>query len=107
MTKDNSLANATKDPVILGAHQEELLCKDVIIPNKLTLEIIKKCFNKCVYCSAFVSEEDSKEVMAEDKAMSVVDQFSGMGGVTLNLTGGEPLLHPHLFDIAKYAKKKT
>lgn len=107
MTKDNSLANASKNPVIQGAQQQELLRNGAIQLGKLTLEIIKKCFNKCVYCSAFVSEEDSKEVMAEDKARDVVDQFSGMGGVTLNLTGGEPLLHPHLFDIAKYAKKKN
>jgi len=107
MTKDNSLTDATENSVIQGAQQEESLPNDVIPPNKLTLEIIKKCFNKCVHCSAFVSEEDSKKVMTEDKAMGVVDQFSGMGGVTLNLTGGEPLLHPHLFDIAKYAKKKN
>jgi len=75
-------------------------------PRKLTLEIIKKCFNKCVYCSAYISEEDAKKVLSLKDAKSIIDQFVQLGGQELDISGGEPLLYPNWFDIANYAKNK-
>lgn len=75
-------------------------------PKKLTIEIIKKCFNKCVFCSAYVSEEDAEKVLTLKDAKSIIDQFVRLGGKELNISGGEPLLHPNWFEIANYAKSK-
>lgn len=97
------MLNAARIPV-RELIEKELPRRKTVPPKKLTLEIIKKCLNKCVYCSAFVSSKDAKKIMTFDKAKSVIDQFVGMGGIELNLSGGEPLLHPYLFDIANHAK---
>jgi len=75
-------------------------------PEKLTIEITKKCFNKCVYCSAFISEEDARKVLALRDAKYIIDEFARVGGKELNISGGEPLLHPNWFDIASYAKSR-
>lgn len=75
-------------------------------PRKLTLEIVKKCFNKCLYCSAYVSEEDAKKVMSPKDAKKIIDQFAKLGGQELDISGGEPLLHPNWLDISAHAKNK-
>lgn len=75
-------------------------------PKKLTFEITKKCFNKCIYCSAYVSEENAKKVLSVSEAKHIIDQFVQLGGQELNISGGEPLLHPDWFDIATYATNK-
>lgn len=75
-------------------------------PKKLTIEIVKKCHNKCVYCSAYVSEEDAERVLSEKNAKQIIDQYLLLGGQELNISGGEPLLHPKWYDIATYAKSK-
>jgi len=73
--------------------------------KKLTLEITKKCYNKCVYCSAYESEEAHRILNLED-AKQVIDQLVEIGGQELSISGGEPLLHPNWSDIAIYAKNK-
>lgn len=75
-------------------------------PRKLTFEITKKCFNECIYCSAYVSEENAKKVLSINDAKRTIDQFIQLGGQELNISGGEPLLHPNWFDITTYAKNK-
>jgi radical SAM protein with 4Fe4S-binding SPASM domain len=102
MTKDNSVETVKGNSI--KKQTKKIARNDPAPPRKLTLEIIKKCFNRCIYCSAFVSSEDSKNIMVLDKAINVIDQFAGMGGVEVNLSGGEPLLHPELFSIANHAK---
>lgn len=89
--------------------RKDILYSDSISPpppKKLTIEIIKKCFNKCVYCSAYVSYEDAKKVLSLGDAEHIIDQFVRIGGQELDISGGEPLLHPNWFDIASYAKTK-
>lgn len=104
MTKHKPEAIATGN--LTKKQTKENVRSCIAPPKKLTLEIIKKCLNNCIYCSAFVSSKDSKNIMALNQAINVIDQFSGMGGVEVNFSGGEPLLHPDLFSIANYAKMK-
>ncbi|MBU7032367.1 MAG: radical SAM protein [Theionarchaea archaeon] len=68
------------------------------------LELTRECNLHCEHCySDAGSPRDDELSFAEIK--SLIDQLAGMGVLSLTLTGGEPLLHPRLFDIMKYARK--
>ena len=75
-----------------------------------TLEITQSCNLKCKHCYNFdrLGPEQSKpqKFMALALAKKSISQLAEMGSLSLNITGGEPLLHPHLQGIVQYAKEK-
>ena len=74
--------------------------------NQITIEINKKCFNECVHCSAYVSGDDVKKILSFEKIKEIIDSFVILGGEEINISGGEPLLHPNIFEILSYAKSQ-
>lgn len=70
----------------------------------LCFEIIESCPNECKFCSSN-SCIDKKQIISFDDFKRVIDYFISEGGIEeLSLSGGEPFLHPHLFNMVKYAK---
>ncbi len=72
----------------------------------VSIEIIKKCPNKCIYCSTS-SDMDSKTFLTYEKIKEIVDDLGKMGIERICLSGGEPFLHLNIIDIVEYicAKK--
>ncbi len=72
------------------------------IPLQVYLELTYQCNERCTFCYnpstrvVGLSFEQLKRPLAE---------LAEMGGFYLNLTGGEPLLHPEFFDIAAYGRE--
>lgn len=69
--------------------------------------LTENCNFRCIYCYAECGPEikqytESKLTLSQQ--FQVVDEIVGMGFDTLNFTGGEPLLNPNVFKIARYAK---
>ena len=58
----------------------------------------KGCYNTC--------EGDEKIDIPLDKAKAVIDTLSDLGVFSLSFGGGEPTLHPGIFEIAAYAREK-
>lgn len=69
-------------------------------------QITRRCNLRCVGCGAdFRSRHDPAELTLEEM-VRVVDGLSASRVPSVLLTGGEPMLHPHFFDVAGYAIAK-
>ncbi len=72
----------------------------------LCFEIIEKCPNNCKFCSSNSCITKNKIINLDD-FKRVIDYFIKTGGIEeLSLSGGEPFLHPDLFEMVRYAKGK-
>lgn len=71
-------------------------------PEILTLMITEACNLTCPHC--LLNCKGPAAVPVNKKTIiNIIDQFSGLGGETLLVTGGEPLLHPDWHEILSHA----
>jgi MoaA/NifB/PqqE/SkfB family radical SAM enzyme len=72
-------------------------------PFHAQLVVIRRCNLSCGYCNEFDKTSDPvpKEVLKRR-----IDRLAELGTLALELTGGEPLLHPDLFELVGYATTK-
>lgn len=71
--------------------------------KELCLEITNECLLNCLHCSSDAGI--GKGYMNKEIAFRVIHEFEEMGGEKLEISGGEPLTHPNLFEILEYSKK--
>lgn len=82
-----------------------------------SLELTYACNLACKFCYNPIQRKGqgrAKEVpppeqppLTFDEYLRILDEFKEMGVLYLTLTGGEPLLHPRFWDIARAAKERT
>lgn len=73
----------------------------------LCFEIIKTCPNNCLFCSS-CSQPDSNTIIDFELFKKTIDHLISLGGIEeISLSGGEPFLHPDLFKMISYCKKKN
>lgn len=73
------------------------------IPPCVNWHITKSCNYNCVYC--FAKFNGVQGTLPKRIAMRIPEQLKELGVEKLNIAGGEPLLYPHLMDIAKEASR--
>lgn len=72
----------------------------------LCFEIIQTCPNNCLFCSSCAGMDKTK-VIDFTTFKKVIDYFMNLGGIEeISISGGEPFLHPSLFDMVMYCKLK-
>lgn len=72
----------------------------------LCFEIIQTCPNNCIFCSSD-SSIDKRQIIDIDLFKKTIDRFMVLGGIEeISISGGEPFLHPDLFEMVKYCKDK-
>lgn len=60
--------------------------------------------NSCNFaCSHCYSREDTHEELPRDVLCSCIEKVAKAGVFSVNFGGGEPLLHPHLLDVASFS----
>ncbi len=75
-----------------------------------SLEITQSCNLRCVHCYNFDRAQpvppprDSKLTTSE--IIDIISQLKDAGCLYLTLTGGEPLIHPCIEDIIRFARKR-
>lgn len=70
----------------------------------LCFEVIQTCPNKCKFCSSNSSQE-KKAIIELDQFKRTVMHFINQGGIEeISISGGEPFLHPDLFEMIKFSK---
>ena len=70
----------------------------------LCFEIIQTCPNHCLFCSS-VAGMDKSKIIDYDLFRRTIDYFMSIGGIEeISISGGEPFLHPRLFDMIRYCK---
>jgi radical SAM protein with 4Fe4S-binding SPASM domain len=68
--------------------------------------ITRRCNLKCVHCYSDSDAHDYPGELTWEQCRGVIDDLADFGVPGLLLSGGEPLIHPHFFDIAQHAKAR-
>ena len=64
----------------------------------LCFEIIETCPNNCLFCSS-CSSIDKRKIIDFELFKRTIDHLLTKGGIEeISLSGGEPLLHPNIFE---------
>ena len=63
--------------------------------------VTNACIAKCSFCDIW--KQQPKVFIDRQKALDVIDRLADHGVIQLTITGGEPLLHPHIVDIVQKA----
>ena len=69
------------------------------------VEITRRCNLHCKHCYNNSGRKREDELTFEE-IKKMIDELAGMGVLNIVLTGGEPLLHPHIFDIIEHIRSK-
>jgi len=68
--------------------------------------LIRRCNLTCKHCYATSTDTHFKGELDTQKIFEVIDDLKAFGVSVLILSGGEPLLHPDIFEITAYAKRQ-
>ncbi|MGA1794618.1 MAG: heme b synthase [bacterium] len=72
-------------------------------PRLIAWELTQSCNLHCVHCRASATEERSTEELTPEEAGEFVRSLPDLGRPILILTGGEPLMRPDVFSLARLA----
>ncbi len=76
-------------------------------PKWIAWEITRRCNLGCVHCrSSSVPEAGDHPDFSFEKAKTILDDIASYASPVIVLSGGEPLLRPDVFDIARYGAGK-
>lgn len=67
--------------------------------NEFRISIISICNMKCIYCHNEGNLKSS--ILSVDDLKKIIDNSYDLNLESIRLTGGEPLIHPQIFDICK------
>ena len=82
--------------VIMRQVREQRILHDV------SLELTYACNLDCFYC--YNDREKKGKPLSLDQYQVLLNELAEMQTLYLMLTGGEPMIHPHFFDIGRMAK---
>ena len=69
-------------------------------------ELTRNCNLDCVHCRARAGAGPYDSELSFDECTRIIDDIVAFCRPTIILTGGEPLLRPDIYDIARYASSK-
>ncbi len=70
----------------------------------LCFEVIQTCPNQCKFCSSN-SSQDKQTIITLEQFKKTITHFINQGGIEeISISGGEPFLHPDLFEMVKFSK---
>lgn len=76
--------------------------------KELCFEITNDCLLQCCFCSTFNDKDKkvSSNYIPKKVFKNVIEDFCELGGKVLEISGGEPLLHPEIENLIYIAKEK-
>ncbi len=76
-------------------------------PKWIAWEITRRCNLRCIHCrSASEMEVRGHPDFSTEEAYRVIEDISSYAKPVMVLSGGEPLIRPDVFEIARYGTKK-
>lgn len=76
---------------------------DIRLPPRVWLYTNYDCNLSCSYCVAESHLHSERRGLPLDIARQVIDEAAELGFEELFITGGEPFILPHIFDLLEYA----
>jgi len=75
-------------------------------PLEVKLQITEKCNYSCNFCFNRQGNPKTSSEMPKETAKKIISKLALEGIEKVRFTGGEPLLHPNLFELVSFAKSK-
>lgn len=72
----------------------------VLPKNEYRISITSRCNMKCEYCHNEGNQKQSSQ-LSKDDIKNIVENSHSLGLTHMRLTGGEPLIHPQIFEICQ------
>jgi MoaA/NifB/PqqE/SkfB family radical SAM enzyme len=72
-------------------------------PFLAQMVVTRRCNLSCGYCNEF---DETSDPIAKDVLKARIDRLKELGTFSLELTGGEPLLHPDIAELIRYARQR-
>src|SRR4030042_911041 len=69
-------------------------------------ELTRGCNLACVHCRASAERGPYPGELSTQECLGVMDEIASISKPVIILTGGEPLLRPDIFDLARYGTDK-
>ncbi len=69
-------------------------------------EVTRNCNLSCIHCRAAASKGPYPDELDTDASLGLLDQISKVGDPVVILTGGEPLLRPDIFELARHGTRR-
>lgn len=73
-------------------------------PFLAQLVVVRRCNLSCTYCNEFDEESDP---VPTELLKARIDKLKALGTFSLEFTGGEPMLHPDMPELIRYARTKS
>jgi radical SAM protein with 4Fe4S-binding SPASM domain len=90
--------------IFLDYQQRKIICSR--LPTRLWIESTDMCNLKCIMCLNKSVPAEKKGFMDLELYKKIVDEVSGYAHDICLSHRGEPLMHPDIFEMIEYAKKK-
>lgn len=74
--------------------------------HSLDIESTNRCAGSCTYCLLSSTPEEQRADLPKEILLRIIDEASDFGVKSLLWSGGDPLLHPHLFEVINYSIEK-
>lgn len=93
-------------------HLQEIFSPTPAVPRRnppgpvVIWNLVRRCNLTCKHCYSISADTDFKGELSTAEVFTVMDDLKSFRVPVLILSGGEPLLRPDIFDIAKRAKAK-
>lgn len=75
--------------------------------RNLHIDITMQCNERCVHCYLPNYVKNKGTMMAFDDFCHVVDEIIPLGGEVVEISGGEPMLHPDFMSMVEYCSKRN
>ena len=72
-------------------------------PRIIAWEITRRCELKCRHCRGAARDCDYADEFSTEECFKTIDALAAFSKPLIILTGGEPLMHADIFDVARYA----
>lgn len=73
--------------------------------QELSLELTHDCALKCVFCSSSAQHPSKSGELPLNKVKELITSAVDLGAKTVSLSGGEPFLYEHLFDVLTFCNQ--
>ncbi len=78
----------------------------LIFPRSAVFGITRKCNSRCAYCPIWKLNSANLSEPSLEEAKEVLRQLAALGVRKVTISGGEPLLWPHLPELVRYGTQK-
>lgn len=75
--------------------------KDFFAPQHMSIELTTNCNLKCIYCYRDAGPKAVEQLDGQE-VIRILQELASLGLRSVELTGGEPLLHPQFREILEY-----